>query len=50
MHVHAIHALHILLTCGELAKIVLLDSNVGLPVREPLQVGSGCITLHLMHV
>ena len=30
--------------------IVLLGSNIGLPVRGPLQVGSGCIILHLMHV
>ena len=30
--------------------IVLLGGNVGLPVRGPLQVGSGCITLHSMHV
>ena len=30
--------------------LVLLGSNVGLPVLEPLQVGSGYITLHSMHV
>ena len=28
--------------------IVLLGGNIGLPVRGPLQVGSGYITLHLM--
>ena len=31
--------------------IVLLGGNInGLPVRGPLQVGSGYITLHSMHV